>query len=111
MKRRPDPPKPVSSEEALAFVRNLQERFLKPDRTPADDRRVHEYIKEFDPELLRSVAARVMIDVLKRPDQAGLERDLNPKPAAAAPPARKRKVLKRTAKAPSSRKKRRTAAG
>jgi hypothetical protein len=110
-KRRFDPPKPASSEDALAFVRALQEKFLKPDRSLADERRLRNYIKECDPKLLRSIATRVMIDVLKRPHPADRHADRSRSTISSATPADKRSVSKKRAKASSSRKTRRPVGG
>ncbi len=110
-KRRFDPPKPASSEDALAFVRALQEKFLKPDRSRADDLRVQKYVRESDPELLRSIATRVMIDVLKRPHPVDRQGDRGPSTTAPAAPPDKGNVSRKRTKAPFPRKTRRPVGG
>lgn len=108
-KRRSDPPKPASSEDALAFVRDLQEKFLKPNRSRADDRRLQTYLSQRDPETLRSIASRVMIDVLKCPPSVDRRGDGGrAAPGPASPPDQGNASGKGT-KVPSPRKRRRPA--
>ena len=110
-KRRSLPLKPASSEDALAFVQALQEKFLKPDRSLADDRRMQKYIRECDPELLRRIATRVMIDVLKRPNPVDRRGGRSPSTTAPAAPPDKGTVSRKRTKAPSPRKTRRPVGG
>jgi hypothetical protein len=60
------PPEPASSEEALRFVRELQ-RLPKPDREFPDEAVLAKYLDQFPLGTLRSVARRVMMDIMKRP--------------------------------------------
>lgn len=66
-KTRKVPVTTVSSEEALAFVRDLQKAFTKTPRSKAEQERLREYLAKFDAETLRSVGRRVLMDILKRP--------------------------------------------
>ncbi|MEO8739064.1 MAG: hypothetical protein ABI537_05100 [Casimicrobiaceae bacterium] len=96
VKRRSEGVKPASSEEALAFVRDLQEKFLKPDRSRADDRLVRTYLAGEDPERLRSIASRVMIDVLKGPQSVETTSEgARAAPAPRSPPDGNNKPSKR----------------
>jgi hypothetical protein len=64
-------PKPdttqVTSEEALAFIRALQERFSKAPRTRAEKAALQEYLSGFDDRLLKAVGSRVESDLMLRP--------------------------------------------
>jgi hypothetical protein len=74
----------ASSTEALAFIESLQERFAGKIRTPADRERLRDYLAEFEAEELRSVARRVMIDLVAPPVQPDAKRPSgNAKPAKA----------------------------
>jgi hypothetical protein len=57
----------VSSERALAFIRALQKAFPTIASSAADKERLRKYLGKFKKEELRSVARRVMIDIMKRP--------------------------------------------
>ena len=66
-RRRPDRPTAASSSEALKFVRDLQQKFLRPEGRSFDDPQVQKYLESIDLDRLRSIAMRVAMDVLKRP--------------------------------------------
>src|SRR5207248_3322523 len=107
--RRPDRLTAASSSDALKFVRDLQAKFLKPERRPFDDLQVQEYLKKIDPDTLRSIAIRVAIDVLKRPPPVGDVVDGSPAvPQPVSRPHEEKKPGKRTG-SPSARKPRRSA--
>lgn len=80
----------VSSEEALAFVQNLQKTFPKTPRSNAEQERLREYLAKFDAETLRSVGRRVLMDILKRPARTIPAEYVPPTDQAAKPNVRKR---------------------
>ena len=86
-KSRPDPQEPVSSEEALAFVRKLQEEFSGMEHTPDNEKRLLERMNLFESGKLSSIARRVMMDIMKRPPPAEGPGDRGSPPPAPTPPA------------------------
>lgn len=86
-KSRPDPQEPVSSEEALAFVRRLQEEFSAMEHTPDNEKRLLERMNQFDSVKLSSIARRVMMDIMKRPPPAEGAGGRGSPPPAPTPPA------------------------
>jgi acyl-CoA reductase-like NAD-dependent aldehyde dehydrogenase len=59
----------ASSEEASAFVTALQEKFQRKKRTPEERERLRKYLAEYSRGYLRSIARRVLIDIMKGPGQ------------------------------------------
>ena len=59
----------ASSEEANVFVTALQEKFQRKKRTPEERERLRKYLAQYSPDYLRSIARRVLIDVMKGPGQ------------------------------------------
>lgn len=59
----------ASSEEASAFVTALQEKFQRKKRTPEERERLRKYLAEYSRDYLRSIARRVLIDIMKGPGQ------------------------------------------
>jgi hypothetical protein len=57
----------ASSERALAFIQALQKTFPTIATSAADRERLRKYLGKFQKDELRSVARRVMIDIMKRP--------------------------------------------
>jgi hypothetical protein len=60
---------PASSEEALAFVLQLQQDFLHAENSSENLATLDKRLKEFEPEKLKSLGNRVMMDIMKRPAQ------------------------------------------
>jgi hypothetical protein len=94
MKNKPLPDAPVaataSSEEALQFVRRLQEEVARagPPNTKAF---VEQYLDQFTRGELRGIGRRILMDIMKRPQistEAGPEPE--PEPPGRAAPARSR---------------------
>jgi hypothetical protein len=59
----------ASFEEARQFTQALQETFRGRKRTSKEKERLREYLGRFDAEYLRSIARRLMIEVMKGPGQ------------------------------------------
>ena len=57
----------VTSEEALAFIRNMQKRFPKTPRTRTEKAALQEYLGQFTDTLLKAVGSRVQSDLMLRP--------------------------------------------
>jgi hypothetical protein len=57
----------ASSENALAFIQALQKEFPGTRRTLIEKQRLRDFLGKFGNDELRSVARRVMIDIMKRP--------------------------------------------
>ena len=94
MKNNPLPDAPVtptaSTEEALQFVRRLQEEVTRerPLNTKAF---VEQYLDQFSRGELRGIGRRILMDIMKRPQistEAGPEPE--PEPLGRAAPARRR---------------------
>ena len=73
-------PATASSEEATAFVTALQEKFQRRKRTPKERERLREYLAQYPPDYLRSIARRVLIDIVRGPG-----RRVGGKPATRSP--------------------------
>ena len=108
-RRRPERLTAASSSEALKFVRELQQKFLRPEGRAFDDVQVQEYLKKFDSDTLRSIAMRVAMDVLKRPPPEGDRGDGSPAPLEPASAPRKGRDSGKRTTGPSARKPRRSA--
>jgi hypothetical protein len=63
------PPLEITSEEALAFIRELQKKFRRAPRTKAEKARVQEYLAKFTDRELRAVGSRVQSDLMLRPPE------------------------------------------
>ncbi len=60
----------ASSEEANVFVTALQGKFQRRKRTPEERERLRKYLAQYSGNYLRSIARRVLIDIMKGPGQA-----------------------------------------
>jgi hypothetical protein len=80
---------PASSEEALEFVRQLQQEFLHTELSPDNAERLRQRLSEIEPEKLRSLASRIMMDIFKRPARTIDARTATEPPPDAVPPADK----------------------
>jgi hypothetical protein len=56
---------PASTEEALAFVREIFKR--RGDRSPADELRVQKYVDSIPLGRLKGIAQRIMMDIARGP--------------------------------------------
>jgi hypothetical protein len=102
MKNKPLPDMPVSetasSEDALQFVRGLQEEYL--GERPVDQKAfVEQYLDRFTRGQLRGIGRRILMDIMKRP-QISTEAGPEPEPEA---PGRAARPRGRTRRARSSR--------
>ena len=70
----------ASSEEANVFVTALQEKFQRKKRTPEERQRLRKYLAQYSRGYLRSIARRVLIDIMKGPGQTPAH-GAKPKPA------------------------------
>lgn len=57
----------ASSEEANAFVTALQKKFQRRKRTPQERERLRKELAGYRRDYLRSIARRVLIDIMKGP--------------------------------------------
>lgn len=57
----------ITSEAALAFIREMQKRFPKAPRTKAEKARLQEYLASFGDAYLKAVGSRVQGDLMLRP--------------------------------------------
>jgi hypothetical protein len=57
----------ASSDEALSFIQALQREFAGKRKSKAERERLRQYLAKFEAEKLRSIARRVMIDLVKPP--------------------------------------------
>ena len=57
----------ASSAHALAFVTTLQRDFRRRKPSPKERERLREYLAKFSPAYLRSIARRLIIDIVKGP--------------------------------------------
>jgi hypothetical protein len=72
----------ITSEEALAFIRNMQERFHKTPRTKAQKAELQEYLAQFTDRQLKAVGRRVQSDLMLRPPQTIRRKDFKkPRPS------------------------------
>jgi len=67
---------PASSEEALAFIRKMQQAFKKKPRTTQEKERLRTYLAKFSDAELKAVGARLQGDVLRRPPRTVKPGDL-----------------------------------
>jgi len=78
----------ATSEEALNFIQEMQKRFKKRPRSAQERQVFREYLGKFEKEKLRSVARRVMIDIVQGPGRGNITGDPYPTPSAPTPPRR-----------------------
>src|SRR5262245_27822666 len=64
--RAPETPT-ASSEEARAFIQTLQEHFRGTTPSATETKRLRAYLGRYGAAYLRSIARRVMIDIVKGP--------------------------------------------
>lgn len=92
MKNKPLPDAPVaataSSEEALQFVRRLQEEIARA-RPPNTEAFVEQYLDQFTRGELRGIGRRILMDIMKRP-QISTEAGPELEPPGRAAPVRRR---------------------
>jgi hypothetical protein len=92
MKSKALPDAPVaaaaSSEEALQFVRRLQEEVAR-ERPPNTEAFVEQYLDQFTRGELRGIGRRILMDIMKRP-QISTEAGPEPEPPGRAAPVRRR---------------------
>jgi len=91
MKNKPLPEMPVSetasSEEALQFVRDLQEQYLR-ERPVDQNAFIEQHLDRFTRGDLRGIGRRILMDIMKRPQ---ISPEAGPEPEAPArAPARGR---------------------
>jgi hypothetical protein len=60
----------ASSEEANAFITALQKKYQRRKRTPEERERLRKDLAGYPPSYLRSIARRVLIDIVKGPGPA-----------------------------------------
>ena len=80
---------PMTSEDALAFIRNMQKAFPKRPRTKADKERLRDYLAQFEEETLKAVGQRVQGDLMHRPSETVRPEDF-PKRPKPRPSSRKK---------------------
>ena len=81
-----DPVSSKTSEEALDFVRKMQEAFPKTPSTKAELAALRKYLARFTDAELRAVGHRVLSDLVQRPPRTIHEGDLPPAPIAPPEP-------------------------
>jgi hypothetical protein len=57
----------ASSEEASVFVTKLQKKFQRRKRSAKETERLREYLAKYPAEYLRSIARRLLIDIVNGP--------------------------------------------
>jgi hypothetical protein len=82
---------PAEPKEALEFVRRLKE-LAERENLKLTEERVRQYISEIPLGRLQSIARRIMMDIMKAPQQELIRLEAEEKPAAAraARPAARR---------------------
>jgi hypothetical protein len=58
---------PITSEQALEFIRALQSRFRKTPKTDREKVQLQEYLAQFPDQQLKAVGRRVHSDLMLRP--------------------------------------------
>jgi hypothetical protein len=56
----------ITSEEALAFIRNMQKAFPKAPRSKKEKARLQQYLAQFRDQVLKAVSERIQSDLLLR---------------------------------------------
>ena|SRR5215475_11324197 len=77
-----DPVSRKTSEEALAWVRQMQEAFPETPRSKEDRAALQKYLAQFTDEELRAFGSRILSDLMQRPPRTLNEGDLPPVPSA-----------------------------
>jgi hypothetical protein len=77
-----DPVSRKTSEEALAFVRKVQEAFPETPRSKEERAALQKYLAQFTDAELRAVGSRVLSDLMQRPPRTIKAGDLPPEPPA-----------------------------
>jgi hypothetical protein len=75
-----------TSEEALDFVRRMQEAFPKTPRSKKELAALQKYLAQFTDAELRAVGSRVLSDLMQRPPRTIKAGDLPPEPPARPEP-------------------------
>ena len=81
-----DPVSSKTSEEALEFVRKMQEAFPKTPRSKTERAALQKYLAKFTEAELRAVGRRVLSDLMQRPPRTIKAGDLPPEPPARPEP-------------------------
>lgn len=81
-----DPVSRKTSEEALDFVRKMQEAFPKALRSASERAALQKYLAKFTDEELRAFGRRILSDLMQRPPRTIRAGDLPPEPLARAEP-------------------------
>jgi len=81
-----DPVSRKTSEEAFAFVRNMQEAFPKTPRSKKELTALQTYLAKFTAAELRAFGSRILSDLMQRPPRTLKEGDLPPAPIARPEP-------------------------
>jgi hypothetical protein len=68
----------MTSEEALQFIRDMQERFQKTPRTRREKAALQEYLAQFSDRVLKAVGTRVQKDLMLRPPRTIRPDDFEP---------------------------------
>jgi hypothetical protein len=75
-----------TSEEALDFVRKMQEAFQKTPRSTKERAALQKYLAQFTEAELREVGRRILSDLMQRPPRTIKAGDLPPEPPARTEP-------------------------
>lgn len=81
----------ITSEAALAFIREMQKRFPKPPQTEAEKARLRAYLAKFPDPYLKAVGTRVQSDLMLRPPRTIEPKDFEKTDAAAVKPRASRR--------------------
>ena len=66
---------PMTSEDALGFIRKMQKAFPKTPRTKTEKERLQDYLAQFKEDLLKAVGQRVQGDLMLRPPETVRPKD------------------------------------
>ena len=77
-----DPVSRKTSEEALDFVRKMQEAFPKTPRSTKERAALQKYLAQFTDAELKEVGSRILSDLMQRPPHTIKAGDLPPEPPA-----------------------------
>lgn len=72
--------RPMTSEDALAFIRGMQKAFPKTPRTKTEKERLRNYLAQFKEDLLKKVGQRVQGDLMLRPPETVRPKDFPKRP-------------------------------
>jgi len=81
-----DPVSRKTSEEALEFVRRMQEAFPKTPSSAKELAALQQYLAQFTQAELRAIGRRILSDFMQRPPRTIKAGDLPPEPAARPEP-------------------------